>query len=124
MAITFDLESVKGVAIGIAHGSLTLDEIRESAAAMWQLIEGSEIRILWDLRDARFNFAETELRGLAEYFRRIARSTEFRTAFVVSEDLEFGLVRMFEVFRETEGARTSVFRDKERAVEWLTNDTA
>jgi len=64
MATTFDLESVKGVAIGIVHGSLTLDEIRKSAATMWQLLEGPEIRILWDLRDARFNLTETDLRGL------------------------------------------------------------
>jgi hypothetical protein len=122
METTFDLESVKGVAIGIVHGSLTLDEIRKSASTMWRLIEEPEIRILWDLRDAQFDLTETELRGAAEYFRSIARSTEFRAAFVVSDDLEFGLVRMFEVFRGTEGARTSTFRDKERAVEWLTND--
>jgi len=49
MATTFDLESVKGVAIGIVQGPLTLDEIRKSAATMWQLIEGPEIRFFYSM---------------------------------------------------------------------------
>ena len=124
MAATFDLESVDGVAIGIAHGPLTLDEIKESAATMWRLVDGPDVRILWDLRDAHFDLAATEVRDLAEFVKRFAPSSALRTAFVVSRDLAFGLVRMFEVFREREGARTSVFRDKQQAVDWLTNDDA
>ena len=124
MAVTFDLESVEDVATCIAHGPLTLDEIKESAATMWRLVKGPQIRVLWDLREARFDLGSAEIRSLAEFVKRIAPPTAFRSAFVTSRNLEFGLLRMFAVFRETEGALTSVFRDKQQAVEWLTNDAA
>lgn len=121
MPMTIDLESNDGIAIGIAHGSLTLDEIKESAAAMWRAVEASEVRMLWDLRDARFDLAQTAVRDLAEFVRRLVSVSNVRTAFVASRDLEFGLIRMFEALRDEEGVRTSVFRDRERAVEWLEN---
>jgi hypothetical protein len=124
MAITLDLESVEGIAIGIAHGYLTLDEIEKSAATLWQAVEGPAVRMLWDLRDARFDLAQAEVSDLAEYIKGLISGSAIRTCFVVSGDLEFGLVRMFETLREAKGVRTSVFRDKERAIEWLTNDDA
>ncbi len=62
--MTIGLESVEGVSIGIAHGSLTLDEIKESAATMWRVVGGREIPALWDLRDAQFDLALTEVREL------------------------------------------------------------
>ena len=123
MTTTFDLESVEGVATCIAHGPLTLDEIKEIAATMW-VVNGLQIRFLWDLRDARFDLGPAEVRGLAEFVKRLALPTAFRSAFVASRDLEFGLLGMFAEFRKTEGALISVFRDKHQAVEWLTSDTA
>jgi hypothetical protein len=123
MAVRFDFESVEGVAVGIAHGPLTLDEIKESAATMWRLIEGPRIRLLWDLREASFDLGTAEVRDLAEVVKQLAPATEFRSAFVVSGDLEFGLVRMFEVYRQTKGTLTRVFRDKQQALDWLTNDS-
>ena len=124
MPVTLDLESVEGMAIGIAHGSLTLDEIKESAATMWRVVGGREIPTLWDLRDAQFDLASTEVRDLAEFVKTLVSGGVLRTAFVVSSDLEFGLLRMFEMLREAEGVQTAVFRDKERALEWLGNDAA
>ena len=124
MSVTLDLESIEGIAIGIAHGSLTLNEIEESAEAMWRVVRAPKIRILWDLRDARFDLSGTEVRGLAEFAKRLVSGAALRTAFVASRDLEFGLLRMFEVLREAKGARMSVFRDRERALEWLGNDAA
>ncbi len=124
MALTLDLESTEGIAIGIAHGSLTLNEIKESAEAMWRVVRGPEIRVLWDLRDARFDLSQTEVRDLAGFIKALAPEAELRTAFVAPQDLEFGLLRMFEMHRETQGAQTSVFRDKGRALEWLRNDAA
>ena len=53
MTVTFDLESVESVAVCTAHGPLNLDGIKQAAAAMWRLVEGPQIRLLWDLRDAR-----------------------------------------------------------------------
>jgi hypothetical protein len=124
MAMTLDLESVEGIAIGIAHGDLTLDEIEKSAATMWQAVGGPAVRMLWDLRDARFDLTQAEVSDLAEHIKGFISGPAIRTCFVVSGDLEFGLLRMFEMLRAAKGVRTSVFRDKERAIEWLTQDDA
>ena len=99
-------------------------EIKESADTMWRLLEGPRIRVLWDLRDACFNLGTAEVRDLAEFVKLIAPSSAFRSAFVASRNLEFSLLRTFALFRETEAALTSVFRNKQQAVEWLTNDLA
>ena len=122
MVVRFDLEFVEDVMIGIAHGPLTLDEIKEAAAAMWQRATGPQIRVLWDLRDAHFVLDTAEVRDFAEFAKQLAGSTAIRSAFVVSGDLEYGLLRMFAVFREVEGALAAVFRHKVQAVEWLTSE--
>lgn len=121
--VAIDLESVPGVVVGEASGPLTLADIRQAAATVWRQFEGGRIRILWDLRNARFNFTAAEVEELAAFMKQRSPFTDLRSAFVVSGDVEFGLVRMFEILRETESARTAVFRDRERALAWLASDT-
>jgi hypothetical protein len=74
------------------------------------------------LRDARFNFAAAEVEELAEFMKQRSPFSDLRSAFVVSGDVEFGLVRMYEIFRETDSARTAVFRERTRALAWLGSD--
>jgi len=124
MAITLDFDSVEGVVVGVAHGPLALEDIKECAATMWRLHEGPANRILLDLRDAKFNLNASEVRGSAEFAREHSPYEILRIAFVVTKDLEFGLLKMWEALRDTEGVKISVFRDKERALEWLAGDAA
>ncbi len=122
MATSFDLESVDGVAIGVGRGAITLEEMKQLAARLWQQLEGRTDRVLWDLRDAQFELEPDEVRELAEFAKANSPGGDLRTAFVVSADLEFGLVRMFEAFRGMEGATIAVFRTREPALEWLRRD--
>ncbi len=124
MSLTIDLESVDGICIAIAKGSLSVDELRESAVAMWRRVEGPSVRILWDLRDAKFDLDAAEISDIANTMKRLAASAQPHVAFVVAQDLEFGLLRMYEVFREADGVRTSVFRDSELAIAWLRGESA
>ena len=41
------------------------------------------------------------------------------TICTVTEDLSYGLSRLFEVYREEDLTRTKVFRENEKALEWL-----
>jgi hypothetical protein len=123
MPISFDVESVAGIAIGTGTGSLSLEEVKLAATMIWERMSGPTYRILWDLLDAQFSLTASEVRDLAYYVTNHAPEGESHTAFVVSGDLEFGLVRMFEVFRGADGARTYVTRDRAAAIEWL-NDGA
>ena len=66
----------------------------------------------------------TDMRLTAEDVRTLAQRTVFspdsRRAILVSNDLQFGLSRMFGIFRETKGEkRIRVFRDLEEALEWV-----
>ena len=122
--VTIDTESVEGVVVGTASGPLTLEGIREAAAAVWREVEGPRIHMLWDLRDAQFRLSASEVRALAEFAKLHSPFSDLRMAFVVARDLEFGLIRMFEVFRDNGSARTSVFRDRQDALGWLGTDAA
>jgi hypothetical protein len=119
MPISFDLASVDGIAIGIGQGTLSLDEMKLAVTNLWRRMSGPRYFILWDLLDARMDLTRSEVRELADFITGHEPEGEIRTAFVVSGDLEFGLVRMFEVFRESEGAQTFVFRDRQAAIDWL-----
>lgn len=57
----------------------------------------------------------------------LARVTVFapdaRRAFLVKNDLEFGLARMFESYVELDGGRNlRIFRDRTKATEWIFGD--
>lgn len=114
-----DRESVEGIAVVVAEGEFSLDELKRFAVEVWEAIEAPEPRLLWDLSGARFSLSGREIRDLAEYVKRWAPSRPLRAAFVVTRDLEYGLTRMFEAFRDAENADTSVFRDRGKALTWL-----
>lgn len=120
--VTIDTDSIEGVVVGTASGPLTLEEMREAAAAVWRDVEGPRVRVLWDLQDAQFTLSANEIRGLAEFAKQHSPFSHLRMAFVVARDFEYGQIRMFEVFREAESARTAVFRDRQQALGWLATD--
>ena len=117
--VTIDTDSVDGIVVGAASGPLTLENIREAAAAVWSRATEPSMRMLWDLRNAQFEFSSSEIRELAAFAKKRSPFSDLRMAFVVAGDLDFGLLRMFEAYRETGSARTAVFRDKEAALGWL-----
>ena len=119
MPISFDFDSLDGIVIGKGTGSFSVEEVQRAAVEFWQRCSGPRYQVLWDLREVRFDLETGEVRKLAEFVSSRAPSGEIRTAYVVSGDLEFGFIRMFEVFRESEAVETHVFRDMQSAIDWL-----
>ena len=75
-------------------------------------------RRLWDLRDCELNLASDELMELAS----IARSRDpekGKGAILVGKDLTFGLLRIYQAFRESESSDVMVFRDEQDAIDWV-----
>jgi hypothetical protein len=79
--------------------------------------------VLWDFRNANINgLHANQLREIAwdlrDYMRLRAGG---KTAFVVSDDIAFGIARMFEAFAESEcvAVEQRTFRDIEDAIIWL-----
>jgi hypothetical protein len=65
----------------------------------------------------KFDFTAADVQQLA---LRNVFSPESRRAFLVPNDLAFGLGRMFEILREAEGERgIRIFRDLEEALNWV-----
>ena len=75
-------------------------------------------RRLWDLRGCEFRLNSDELMELAS----IARSRDpeqGRGAVLVGEDLTFGLLRIYQAFRESDSNDVRVFRDEIEAIAWV-----
>ena len=82
--------------------------------------------LLWDMSQTDVSHVTTDILQ-----RFISRSVELgfhrqggRTAVFASEDLQYGLARMSEVYAEMESApySFSVFRSRQEALLWLTSD--
>lgn len=76
-------------------------------------------RRIWDMRGIDFDLAQDEIRSIADYGKkRFLRPN--RAALIAPDDLAFGELRAFEVYREEEGhAVARTFRTRSEALEWL-----
>ncbi len=75
-----------------------------------------------DLRDADMSSVSSEgLDRLASMVKRytIGKCDEFKTAVVAPDDLHFGIARIYEVHSSESPEIVMVFRDLNRAFEWL-----
>ncbi|CAB5090000.1 hypothetical protein D3OALGA1CA_844 [Olavius algarvensis associated proteobacterium Delta 3] len=74
---------------------------------------------LWDFGDIFFNFSMDEIREIAEYGKSKFLEPN-RMALVAPQDLAFGTLRAFEVYRQEDThSIPRVFRAKAEAIDWL-----
>ena len=77
------------------------------------------LRRLWDLREINFDWSTSMLQDMAEYGKSKFLKPN-KAAFVVDNDLAFGEMRIFMVYREEQGKTIpNVFRDYDQAIEFL-----
>jgi len=118
--ISFDFESPDGLVIATGEGLISIEDVQNAGHTFWGRMPGPRYPVLWDLRAARFDLDAGEIRELAVFAAGKAPSgSEVRSAYVVSGDLEFGLLRVFEMVREPQGVKTLVTRDMQAAIDWL-----
>lgn len=95
-----------------------LEDIKSAIDAVAENSKINELR-LWDLSCVVINPGSAQLRQMADYAR-----TRFllpsRVAIVASDDLVYGLSRIYEIYREEGLVRHRVFRSEEEARTWLT----
>ena len=74
---------------------------------------------LWDFSRVLFAFTMDEIRAIAGYGKTKFSDKNFLAA-VAPQDLAYGTLRAFEVYREEEGhSDARVFRKEQEAIEWL-----
>jgi len=101
-----------------AEGSVTLDEIRDHLEEERQE-PGLGYAELIDARDAVPDFSPADVRVLVAWLRWLGERTRLGpTAVIVSNDFQFGMVRMVEILVE-DVCLVRPFRDKLSAELWL-----
>ena len=106
----------------IAEGTVTLDEVR---AHLHREKSDSALpyRELIDARNAVVRLSSSELQQIVELLRSLARSRRLGpTAVVVSTDVAYGIMRMFQILVE-EVCVVQPFRDLAAATLWLNGGT-
>ena len=74
---------------------------------------------LWDLSDIVFNWTLEEIKTISEY-GKYKFSRPNKLAVYAVDNVSFGEMRQFEVYREEEGkALPRAFRDEQEAIDWL-----
>lgn len=108
-----------GIAIGTCSGTLRLEDAKAGAAAVWSSPEWNGHAVVWDMREARLDVSTADLRESARFvLERQPAKPPPKVAFVTGTELDFGLARMFEAFREDPATEVRVFRDLDEALAW------
>lgn len=76
-------------------------------------------RRLWDMSEIKFNFTTDEIQRIAAY-GKLKFTKLNKLAIYALDDLAFGEMRQFEVYREEDNkSLPRVFRNEQDAIEWL-----
>jgi len=119
MPFLLRLEPGSGVVVGTCTGPLNLADARKGAMTFWSNPEWSGRPVVWDFRNARFDIHAPEIRDVAQFILdNQPPAPPPRVAFVTIRDVDFGLARIFEVYREQPATTFRVFRDYDEAMAW------
>ena len=117
---SIEIDESTGVWIVTVHGELMIGDFGQFLSDMRKVPEHRKcINALWDLRRVDQFPSTNEIHLLSNRVRSDAMRPH-RLAIVVERDDHFGLSRMFEMLSEQPGIEQRVFRDYDRAQQWLT----
>ena len=108
------------MAIATVSGVVRLSDAQENVAALWKTPGWLGKSAVWDFREAHADLSSADIREIAHFVSCYQPAPPpSRVAFVTPRDFDFGLARMFEVFREDPRTELRVFRNYEEAVCWV-----
>ncbi len=118
MPIVTNFDSVRSEVHAIAIEVLTFDDLRSHICLTRTSHDASHPELI-DARKAEVALGRNDLERVADLFRREARETPLgRTAFVVTSDVAFGLIRSLEQMLEGV-CEVRPFRKQDKARAWL-----
>jgi len=104
------------------EGHITLKAVADAMRCLYDGIDGPTTRmVLWDLSKASTeNLSVDELDDIAQLrLENKIPMTNGKTAVVAPNDLDFGMVRMFQAKTAGTPRYLMVFRTLEKAMEWM-----
>jgi len=126
MDISAEIDKQKNIRWHVVRGRIDVRELAEYLKGIYASSDSnSEMNVFWDLQKADFSSVSSDdVRTFMAYVGKIwGKGGKSKAALVVSNDLDFGLSRMYQIMME--GATSSaieVFKDKKRAKEWIEAD--
>ena len=114
----FDIYEKDGVLFINIEGDPTVQDIKKALDKTRDKSGYSNLSRLWDFRKTAFDFSAEELEEIASHASS-ADHDPSRVAILVSQDLSFGVSRMYEVYRKNTLTDVNVFRDEPEAIAWL-----
>ena len=119
MSISLSFDPENGLVIATCSGSLRVDDAWEGATVFWSRPDWSGKPVVWDLRSAQLDVLGADVQEIARFIlEHQPESPPPRVAFVTGRDVDYGLARMFQVYRQHPATQVRVFRDYEEAVSW------
>jgi hypothetical protein len=119
MPFSVILDRDSGILVGTGSGPLTLADGKAAAVDIWSRPEWQGRSIVWDFREAQIEFSLIDVQTFAQFvLSREAAGPPARLAIVTGRDVDFGLSRMFEAFRENASTQVHIFRELNDAMSW------
>jgi len=117
MANTYTIEKVSPITVIVFAADPTLVDAKE---AIDELAENNSYHLrLWDFSNVLFDFTLEEIKEIARYGKSKFLEQN-RLAVVAPQDLAYGILRSFQVYREEDThSVVNVFRKRHEAMEWL-----
>ena len=119
MPIRYIIDRINQRILTHADGLVTFEDISQHLDAE-ERDRGLELPELFDARGATTNVTTQQVRTLVSRAAALLRRIRLGpTAIVATDDVVFGMARMYAILTEDAGARVEVFRDVESANRWL-----
>ena len=117
MAKNYTIKQVKSITIIVFSKAPTFDEAKE---VIDTLAKNNSYHLrLWDFSHVLFNFTKEEIQEIALYGKSMFLEKN-RIAVVAPQDLSYGILRSFEIYREQDmHSIPRVFRNRQEALQWL-----
>ena len=106
---------IKGI-IDVAELTLYLKQLYSKSAY------NLELNVFWDLREADFSSVSSEeVRSFMNYVSiKWGKSGKNKAALIVSQDLAFGMSRMYQMLMENSTpSQIAIFKDIDEAKKWI-----
>ena len=120
MPIQYEVDREKRLMITRATGQLTPSELFSYLDAIIADPANEQCDEIYLFDDVDLSqVSSADVRTLARRAAEVSSGDPFRVAFVAPRDADFGMVRMFQAFRELGDDRMAVFRTLDDACDWL-----
>jgi hypothetical protein len=119
MPIQYVIDTIRQRLLTRADGLVTFEDLSEHLDAE-ERDRALGLPELFDARGATTNLTATEVRRLVQRAAAALRHKPLGpTAIVATDDVVFGMARMYAILTEQAGAQVEVFRDVGPANRWL-----